>query len=167
MIKEILNSLTEKIQYLQSFDEKIESLKNKAESATQVYESPADLLKKYKAKIETENDIKVLEGLKAEFIKPDVLDGLSDEFYKNLNEVYSKYDSLKKAELLKKKFLEDLKKIDAENSKMNEEAIALQRQYIDVATKLGYSPAEAEYKMSVHWRESGSRIILREPFYID
>ena len=167
MVKEFLNSLLEKVDYIKSFDEKIESLQNKVETVTEDHKSPSDLLKKYKLQLEVEQDIKILESLKAEFIKPDVLDGLSDEFYKNLNEVYSKYDSLKKAELLKKKFLEDLKKIDAENSKMNEEAIALQRQYIDVATKLGYSPAEAEYKMSVHWRESGSRIILREPFYID
>ena len=167
MVKNFLNSLLEKVDYIKSFDEKIESLQTKVETVTEDHKSPADLLKKYKAQIEAENDIKVLESLKKEFLRPDVLQQLSEEFYKNLNEIYAQYNSLGKAEELKKKFIEDLKKIDAENSKMNEEAIALQRQYIDAATQLGYSPAEAEYKMSVHWRESGSRIILREPFYID
>ena len=71
MVKEFLNSLIEKVDYIKSFDEKIESLQNKVETVTEDHKSPSDLLKKYKLQLEVEQDIKILESLKAEFIKPD------------------------------------------------------------------------------------------------
>ena len=167
MVKNFLNSLLEKVDYIKSFDEKIESLKNKAESTTEVYKSPADLLKKYKAQIEAENDIKVLEGLKAEFVRPNVIEELSKEFYKNLDEVYSKYDTLSKAEKLKEKYIADLKALDLENDKMNNEAIQLQMEYVKVANGLGFSSNEVTSELRVHHRSGGARIVAKEPIYLD
>ena len=167
MVKEFLNSLIEKVDYIKSFDEKIESLQNKTESATDVYKSPSDLLKKYKAQIEAENDIKVLESLKKEFLRPDILEELSKEFYKNLDEVYSKYDTLSKAEKLKEKYIADLKSLEIENTKMNNQALELQREYLQVARGLGFDDREVSNKLTVHWRTGGARIVAKEPIYLD
>ena len=167
MVKEFLNSLLEKVDYIKSFDEKIESLKNKVETVTEDHKSPSDLLKKYKAQIEAENDIKVLEGLKAEFVKPDILGELANEFYKNLEEIYSKYDTLSKAEKLKEKYIADLKALDLENDKMNNEAIQLQMEYVKVAEGLGFSSNEVTSELRVHWRSGGARLISKVPIYLD
>ena len=166
MVKNFLNSLLEKVDYIKSFDEKIESLQTKVETVTEDHKSPADLLKKYKAQIEAENDIKVLEGLKAEFVRPNVIEELSKEFYKNLEEIYSKYDTLSKAEKLKEKYIADLKALDLENDKMNNEAIQLQMEYVKVAEGLGFSSNEVTNELRIHWRQGGARIVAKEPIYL-
>ena len=167
MVKNFLNSLLEKVDYIKSFDEKIESLQTKVETVTEDHKSPADLLKKYKAQIEAENDIKVLEGLKAEFVKPDILGELANEFYKNLEEIYSKYSTLEKAEKLKEKYIADLKSLEIENTKMNNQALELQREYLQVARGLGFDDREVSNKLTVHWRTGGARIVAKEPIYLD
>ena len=166
MVKNFLNSLLEKVDYIKSFDEKIEGLQNKAESATEVYKSPSDLLKKYKLQLEVEQDIKILESLKAEFVKPDILGGLANEFFKNLEEIYSKYDTLSKAEKLKEKYIADLKALDLENDKMNNEAYELQREYVKVAEGLGFSANEVTNELRVHWRQGGAKIVAKEPIHL-
>ena len=167
MVKNFLNSLLEKVDYIKSFDEKIEGLQNKAESATEDHKSPSDLLKKYKLQLEVEQDIKILESLKAEFIKPDVLGELANEFYKNLEEIYSKYSTLEKAEKLKEKYIADLKSLEIENTKMNNQALELQREYLQVARGLGFDDREVSNKLTVHWRTGGARIVAKEPVYLD
>ena len=166
MVKNFLNSLIEKVDYIKSFDEKIESLQTKVETVTEDHKSPADLLKKYKLQLEVEQDIKVLESLKAEFVKPDILGGLANEFFKNLEEIYSKYDTLSKAEKLKEKYIADLKALDLENDKMNNEAIQLQMEYVKVAEGLGFSANEVTNELKVHWRSGGARLISKEAIHL-
>lgn len=165
MVKKFLNSLTTKINFIKSFDKKIEELNNRPTNLSA--ETPEALLEEYKHKIAAENDVNILEKIKEDFVRPDVLDELSKEFYANLEDLYAEANILDKAEKLKEKYILDLKKLDVEHDAINEKALELQREYLVVAQELGFSQREAEFKLRLYLRESGARIVSREKIYID
>lgn len=165
----LLDSLKEKVQFLKSFDSEIDSKKKELENSTKasVLKDAKLLLEEYSERAKIETDVKALEQMKEQFMKPDVLNELAEEL---LSETSYAYDELKEiseeCEKAKQEYIEKLRVLDKQHEKLMGELEAKRKQYEDVCCELGHSWHVARSKLHIPISASPAEYTSREKIYL-
>lgn len=167
----ILKALKEKVEFLKGFDSEISTRKQGLEKKSKgiILEDAQTLLNKYKAQQEVEADVKILEELKGQFLKPNVLGDLAAELLEETKFAYDELANLREAcEQAKKNYTNTLKELNEKHYSLMKEIQAKKSEYENVAIELGFEYAETKSKLHIPENYvSYAECTSKEPIYLD
>lgn len=167
MVKKILETMKSKISLLGQFDNEISARKVKP-SVFSIEENidPNTLLEKYKQDLEREKEIEILNKLKSEYTRPEVLGQLAYECNQigqalkdEANNIYLE------AEKLKADYEAELRDMDKKFDVLQNKYFENISEYDKTIEALGFE--QHEFKPDRHFLTSGARIIARQNISID
>lgn len=170
MGKSFLESLKGKVGIIRKFDEEIAARKNKGKLNVVNTDAvdPKELLKKYQEEMKAKEETEILEAIKKDFTRPDILGQLQTEFYENVSLLEVESNKLtEEANELKTKYKADLKELDNKHSEIANKHMRLRNEYLGICEELGFDYGEAETKFGWMFASSGAANVSRESHSIN